>query len=115
MVCEGLQWELFCPAADRPCPRADSVAMRADQAPVAAFSDGVCAKAFSCVRSALEMRGLCGRGNSSRRPCDAGFAVSCSVVSFHSAGSRDGVGCFCEQNILQACPGPHRVCHAKAV
>lgn len=102
-----------CPAPDLWCPCADSIAMGADQAPVAAFSDGVYAKAFSCIRSTLEIHGLFGRGDSSWCPCDPGFAVTYSVVSLRRTGSRDGIECFCEQNVLQACPGLHRVLPCK--
>lgn len=112
MVYEGTWWELFFPAPDQWCPHADSTAVHVDQALVAvfscAFSDSVYGKAFSCIRSILETYGLCGTGDTSWCPCNTVFAMSCLVVFLHKHW-LEGVGCFSEKKVLQACPGLHRV------
>lgn len=94
MVYEGIWWELFFAAPDQWCPHADSTAVHADQALVAvfscAFSDSVYGKTFSCIRSILEMCGLCGTGDTSWCPCNTVFAMSCLVVSLHKHWLKGG-------------------------
>lgn len=108
VFCEGVPWELLCPAPEQPSPHAGLLCLCIRHQWLLLAVD-FWTKRQSPQKHREHVVAHCVAGGSSWCPCGSGFAVSCSVVpSTNSTGSREGAECFSEQKVLQARRGLQR-------